>query len=166
MTRIVVGVDGSSHSARALRRAKREAQLRGATLQAVHAYKPIHRSVADDLVRIPIGLGGPVGTVATGETTDGPETEEQEIMRRTEERLVNFIRKHTEGVEGPDPTPVVIASDHPAEALIDASHSADLLVIGTRGHGGFTGMLLGSVAHQAIQHGRCPILILPPESSE
>jgi len=56
-----------------------------------------------------------------------------------------------------------VAAEHPAEALIEQSRAADLLVIGTRGYGGFKGMLLGSVARECIQHSHCPVLILPPE---
>ena len=158
MTRIVVGVDGSPNSARALRRAVEEAALRDGTVEAVYAFPAPHRSVADELARMPIGLGGPLsGGVAPGKD------EVQEAQDRAESHLDHFIHQSLDGVEGPRPQPIAIASDHPAETLIDQSRAADMLVIGTRGHGGFTGMLLGSVAHQAIQHAHCPVLILPPD---
>jgi nucleotide-binding universal stress UspA family protein len=49
---------------------------------------------------------------------------------------------------------------HPAQALVDASDGAELLVVGSRGHGGFTGMLLGSVSGQVLAHARCPTVIV------
>jgi nucleotide-binding universal stress UspA family protein len=158
VTRIVAGVDGSPNSARALRRAVEEAALRDGSVEAVYAFPAPHRSVADELVRMPIGLGGPLsGGVSPGHD------EVRAAQDRADSHLDHFIHQALEGVEGPRPEPVAVPSDHPAETLIDQSRGADLLVIGTRGHGGFTGMLLGSVAHQAIQHAKCPVLILPPE---
>ena len=65
--------------------------------------------------------------------------------------------------EVPKPRLVVMADEKPSASLIAHSSDADMLVIGTRGLGGFAGMMLGSVAHRCIQRSTTPLLILPPE---
>jgi len=52
---------------------------------------------------------------------------------------------------------------HPAQALLDAAAGADLLVVGCRGHGGFTGMLLGSTSQHVVAHAPCPVLVVHAE---
>ena len=52
-----------------------------------------------------------------------------------------------------------VVQGHPAQALIDQAAGADLLVVGCRGHGGFTGMLLGSVGQKLLHHAHCPVMI-------
>src|SRR6478752_266297 len=54
-----------------------------------------------------------------------------------------------------------VVRGHAADALLDASRGADLLVVGSRGHGTFAGTLLGSVSQHCAQHARCPIVIVP-----
>ncbi|MDT7593071.1 MAG: hypothetical protein QOH45_2602, partial [Pseudonocardiales bacterium] len=53
-----------------------------------------------------------------------------------------------------------VTQGHPAQVLLDASEGADLLVVGSRGHGGFTGMLLGSVSQYLVTHARCPVVVV------
>jgi nucleotide-binding universal stress UspA family protein len=164
MTRIVVGVDGSDHARRALQRAMEEARLRGGTVDAVYVYPPPERSWWDTLVRLPgstIAAAG--GTISPDPPAHHPPTAEEEAEDRAQEMLKKFVAEASAGTTGPKPDVVVVAAEHPAEALIEQSRAADLLVIGTRGYGGFAGMLLGSVAQQCIQRSRCPILVLPPE---
>lgn len=166
MTKIVVGVDGSPHSRRALLRAVEEARLREGKIVAVFVYDPPRRPWGDDVVSLPLGMGTGIGTrpPAPETTADRPSGREQETRQIAERRLERFVEDTLAGEESPPVDLVAIGSDQPAEVLVDQSANADLLVIGTRGLGGFAGMLLGSVAHRCIQRSRCPMLILPPEA--
>jgi nucleotide-binding universal stress UspA family protein len=83
-------------------------------------------------------------------------------LQTAEQELERFVTQALEGVTGTRPRLVAVLSDRVAEELVEQSRGADLLVIGTRGRGGVAGLLLGSVAHQCIRLGTCPLLILPP----
>jgi nucleotide-binding universal stress UspA family protein len=77
------------------------------------------------------------------------------------DRLRDFVAEVVP--EGPQPTPEVhahAAMGTAADALIHESHGADLLVVGSRGHGGFTSMLLGSVSMQCALHASCPVTVV------
>ena len=69
------------------------------------------------------------------------------------------------GLEGPRPDSVTVKAVHgfPVEELINAGQDADMIVLGSRGAGGFTRLMMGSVSSQVVQHAHCPILIVPPE---
>jgi nucleotide-binding universal stress UspA family protein len=69
------------------------------------------------------------------------------------------------GLEGPHPESVTVMAVHgfPVEELINAASDADMIVLGSRGAGGFTRLMMGSVAGQVAQHAHCPVLIVPPE---
>lgn len=135
---IVVGVDGSPAAAAALRWALNEAQLRGTTVEAVRAWTfpmadAIHAAAADILV--------------------------QDIAQFSEEQLERVVAD----VAGPDPAVKVerrVVEGPPARVLVDAAAGADLLVVGSRGRGGFAGLLLGSVAQQCVHHAPCPIVVI------
>lgn len=60
------------------------------------------------------------------------------------------------------PTEGRLVEGHPVGILIEASAHADLLVVGSRGHGGFVGALLGSVSHRCVAHAACPVVVVPP----
>ena len=143
MARIVVGIDGSDESKAALRWAVGEARLRGASVTVVHAWTlPTY-----------IGLG-----VAPGAMID------PSLLRgAAEERSATVIHE----VVG-DAKDVHIESKAveatAARALIEESDGADLLVVGSRGHGGFAGLLLGSVSQQCAAHGPCPVVIVRSEA--
>jgi nucleotide-binding universal stress UspA family protein len=142
MAVIVVGIDQSEGARAALRFALEEAKLRQATLRVVHAWQ--YGTIgAPGLEGSYPAVGGDVKELrAAAETTldatlreSIPDTEKVEIERRA--------------VEG-----------RPAAVLVDESRSADLLVVGSRGHGGFAGLLLGSVSQQCAHHATCPVVIV------
>ena len=163
MTKIVVGVDGSSHSRRALRRGIEEARLRGGEDEAVYVFPPPPRSLLDDLVSMPSGANTAFGasSIETSGPVHHPPSSDEVALERAHRELAQIVEEVSAETEGPTPRLSVIPNTQPAEALIAASSSADLLVIGTRGFGGFAGMLVGSIAHQCVQRARCPLLILP-----
>jgi nucleotide-binding universal stress UspA family protein len=143
MPGIIVGLDGSGHSQLALEWAMKEAAIRHAPLtvltvdQAVAGY---YRGMAVD----------PEASVRTEEVRQAVQTE-------TEKALA--------GLEGPHPESVTVTAVHgfPVEELIKAASDADMIVLGSRGAGGFTRLLMGSVASQVAQHAHCPVLIVPPQ---
>lgn len=163
MARIVVGVDGSSESIRALRLAVEEGQLRNADVEAVYVFEPPRASLSEELIARPYGVSVAMGSISPDAPAHHPPTKNEEAHDRAMAHLRQLVTEGLADMAAPAPELSVIAADHPAEGLIGESRTADLLVIGTRGLGGFSGMLLGSVAHQIIQHTKCPMLIIPPE---
>jgi nucleotide-binding universal stress UspA family protein len=138
--RIVVGIDGSLGSTRALRWALEEARIRSAAVEAVYAwqYPPVGAFV----------LGPTEGfEVAANETVDAATEYAERVMPG-----VRFIARPCFNAEVP--------------ALLDAAKGADLLVVGSKGHGGFHNALLGSVAHQCIRHATCPVIVARPDLAE
>jgi nucleotide-binding universal stress UspA family protein len=135
--RIVVGVDGSESSRVALRWAVDEARRRRARLEVVHAWRAI-----------------PIGDYFFAEREPGGSS------RYAQKTL-------DETVEAVDTTDITVErklmTGGAAHALIHEAKEADLLVVGSRGHGGFGGLLLGSVSQQAAHHAPCPVVIVPPE---
>lgn len=142
MPGIVVGVDGSAHSERALAWAMREAAIRSAPLTVLNVH--------------------PVSTSIWGSAPlMYPEADRagEDKARQAVEEMVEKAGSQL-GAERPDVT-VQVVSGTAAGVLIDASGEADLLVLGSRGSGGFSRLLLGSVSTQAAQHARCPVVIVP-----
>lgn len=138
---IVVGVDGSTSAQAALRFALAEARRRGATLRAVAAW---HLPVA--------AYGGafvPPDPELASELEPG--------VRRTLERALADAGDEAEGVE----VEPVVREGAPARVLLEEAGEADLLVVGSRGLGGFRGLLLGSVSQQCSHHAPCPVVIVP-----
>lgn len=146
MSRIVVGIDGSAESKRALRWAGNEARLRGARLRVVHVWAlphPFRRPGVDPAL----------------------EADVIEMARRVAQDLVeNELDALGDEVTGIDVTHAVVEGA-PAPALLEAAEGADLLVVGSRGRGGFAALLLGSVSQQCAQHAPCPLVIVPPGRS-
>lgn len=137
--RIVVGIDGSVGSTRALRWALDEASLRSASVEAafVWQYPPTVCS---------LGPARGYDAVSRGiidAAKESAETWAPEVPFTTEARF-----------------------DGTVPALLDASREADLLVVGSRGHAGFKHALLGSVAHQCARHAKCAVAITRPGATE
>jgi nucleotide-binding universal stress UspA family protein len=142
--RIVVGVDGSPSSRAALRWAVRQAVLTDGTVDAVMAW------------HAPIVVQGYAWTPVY---VDEAARDVAEHARKT---LDAVIGDEVEPAERYRVTGLVI-NGHPADVLLDASAGADLLVVGSRGHGAFADALLGSVGRHCVHHAHCPVLIMRGE---
>jgi nucleotide-binding universal stress UspA family protein len=145
---IVVGVDGSDGARLALEWAVAEARLRGARLVAVHTWEmpPLAMSA------------GPF---------DPPTTLDPDIMQRVEAAARGLLDRELDAVDVSGlEVDKLVEPRNPVDALLDAAREADLLVVGTRGHGGFSGLLLGSVSQQVSHHAPCPVVIVPRPEKE
>jgi len=136
--RIVVGVDGSAPSKAALAWAVRQARLTGATVEAIIAWE------------YPATYGYPMPAI--------PEADYNYA-----DIAADVLAKTIAEVCGQD-EPVKISSrvvqENAAQALLDASAGAELLVVGSRGHGGFVEALLGSVGQHCVHHATCPVVVI------
>jgi nucleotide-binding universal stress UspA family protein len=136
---VLVGVDGSPESVAALSWAADYGKATGARVRAVMAW---HYPAA-------------VGPSAPGRA---PASVTAEVEAEMSEKLATAIN-----AAAPDAGIVpVIANGHPAELLVNASADAGLLVVGSRGHGAFTGMLTGSVSLHCVNHAHCPVVVVRP----
>jgi nucleotide-binding universal stress UspA family protein len=143
MSVIVVGVDGSEDSRKGLRWAFEEARLRKASLRIVHAWVLLPPPA-------PMGLTPPMA----------PTAEEIEMLREASEKLLAHELSEVVGDGADIPVEAKSVEDLPAQALITEADEADLVVVGSRGHGGFAGLLLGSVSQQVAHHASCPVVIV------
>jgi nucleotide-binding universal stress UspA family protein len=138
--RIVVGVDGSPSAEDALRWAVRQAGLTGARVEAVIAW------------HLPLLVGGyawpPVGVL---ETTD---------FGKLAEKVLTDAVVAAVGPGGSEHVVTVVKQGEAAQVLIEAADGAEALVVGSRGHGGFTEALLGSVSQHCVHHAPCPVVII------
>lgn len=134
--RVVVGVDGSEHSLAALDWAAAEAERLHAVLDIrVHWITPV-------------ALGFPVPRGAAGDYERSAKAVLEHALSRVRERHPHLAVR------------TVATEAIPAPALVDASSDATLLVVGSRGFGGFRGLVLGSVSQHCAQHAHCPVLIV------
>ncbi|MHA6783097.1 universal stress protein [Pseudonocardia saturnea] len=138
---VVVGIDGSPVSEAALAFAYEEAALRDAPLVAVHTWM--------DLVADP--------AIAPLLDWEAIEVDERVVLG---ERLAGWAEKY------PDvPVRRVVTRDRPAHALLKEAVGAQLVVVGSRGRGGFAGLMLGSVGHALLHRSPCPVAVVRPEES-
>ena len=136
--RVVVGADGSELSAAAIEFAFQAAARRGVSLTAVRAWTPPFSAYPTLVV--------PLDRIEAAERCTLLES--LESARRTfpeVEVQARLVRDH-----------------HPGRAIIEASADADLVVVGSRGHGGFAGLLLGSVSQSVLEHANCPVVVVRP----
>ena len=136
---IVVGVDGSPGSRMALTWAAAEAAEHGAELVVLNVWEHT--------------LMPPAGSVSVSERFVPDESQ------RTADELVQVIKEEL----GEDPPVLVqphVKQGRPAKVLIEESANADLLVVGTRGHGGFAGLVLGSVSQHVAAYAQCPVTVV------
>jgi nucleotide-binding universal stress UspA family protein len=140
---VIVGVDGSSGSLHALSWAGREARLRGATLEIVVEWT----------YPIPVALS-PVA----------PEFPEVSKIKKEAhdfiERSIEAVRDDVAGVN----IERQVAKGTPSQVLLERAKDADLLVVGSRGLGGFGGLVLGSVSQQCVLHTTRPAVVAPPHN--
>jgi nucleotide-binding universal stress UspA family protein len=137
---VVAGVDGSPTSIRALGAAFDEASWRGARLVAVHSWQD------SDYVPEYVALGA--------------EPAEEERARVLAESLAGWQEKYPD-VE----VERVVVKDRPRHQLLERSATAQLVVVGSRGRGGFKGLLLGSTSQALVYHAGCPVLVVRPEDA-
>jgi nucleotide-binding universal stress UspA family protein len=135
---IVVGIDGSTESKQALAWALDEARLRQSKVRAIYAWLP----PTSFAWYVPAKVLDP--RVLEGKAMELVEAAVAEV---TDER--SDVKVECAALPG-----------EPAAALLDAAGDAELLVVGSRGHGGFAGLLLGSVSAQCSQHATCPVAIV------
>ena len=136
--RIVAGVDGSASSLEALRWAIRQAELTGSSVDAVIAWQPPAVS----------GLEWGVAMV--------DDTDYAELAAKTLAEAISIAVDPAGRVR----VRPMVGEGNAAQVLLDASADADLLVVGSRGHGGFASALLGSVSLHCTHHAHCPVVVI------
>jgi nucleotide-binding universal stress UspA family protein len=141
MSGITVGIDGSSHSARALEWALKEAAITHARLTVLI----VHSVAVSGWSGNPILLPGDVD-------------DREKAYQGAEEMTLKAIAQL--GQAQPPPVTVRVVTGFPAEELIKASNDADLLVVGSHGAGGFARMIMGSVSNQVARHAYCPVVVV------
>ena len=135
--RVVVGVDGSEHSKLALAWAAEEARIRGVGLEVVLAWTLLAQP---------------------GREQPKPDYGDDDARAVLEQLVADTL--------GNDRPPGLVLSpvnELAARSLIDASEDAAVVVVGSRGLGGFRELLLGSVSAQVVRHARCPVVVVPGE---
>jgi nucleotide-binding universal stress UspA family protein len=134
--RIVVGVDGSASSINALDWAIRQAQLTGGSVEVITTWEwPLSYGWAPPV---------PSGFDPAGESAG------------MLEKILAPVRDANPDVE----IRSTVVEGHPAPVLVDASRAAELLVVGSRGHGEFSGMLIGSVSEHCASNAHCPVVVV------
>ena len=148
MSEIIVGVDGSESSVRAAQWAVEEASLRGVAVRLITAFQ------------VPatwLGMGEALGATMTTSVS------EEDLRGYGASTIADVVAKLDlpSGVE-------VIADPrmgNPSDVLIDASKTAAILVVGSRGHGDIGSVLLGSTGMHCVHHASCPVVVVPNQGS-
>jgi nucleotide-binding universal stress UspA family protein len=145
MPGIIVGIDGSAHSRRALEWAIKEAAIRQAPLKVV----TVHQAAA--------GWSGPVAYPGDDDLT-------AQAGKKVQEETDSALEGLNEGHRPPS-VAVQALNGFPAVALLKAAADAEMIVVGSRGIGGFAKLMLGSVSSQIVQHAHCPVVVVPDDRS-
>lgn len=140
MAGVVVGLDGSASSREAFRAAVDEASRRDTVVRAVHIYS------------YPTTVYSAVTAFDPGELHDKAEAW---LARELETLIAEFE------IDADVKVTATVRAGHPGAELIDVATDADLLILGSRGLGGFRGLLLGSVSTYCLHHMPCPVLVIP-----
>ncbi|MBA3744658.1 universal stress protein [Sporichthya sp.] len=139
---VVVGVDGSPGSSAALRWAMTYAAQVGGTVEAIGTWE------------LPMGAGSAYEWVASGSDGDSYASLTEKVLTDTvaavTKALGTTLVADTRAVQG-----------HPAEVLLRAAGHAQMLVVGSRGHGTMAGLILGSTSQRCVQHAPCPVVVVP-----
>ena len=133
--RVVVGIDGSAQSKEALRWAVRMAELNDAAIDAVTVWE------------MPTSYGWAIAAEDWN-----PEQDASKVLSDTIDEVLDG--------HGPSGLRQLVRRGNAAKVLLDESKDAQMLVVGSRGHGGFSGLLLGSVSAPCAEHARCPVLVV------
>lgn len=141
MPGIIVGIDGSDHSERALEWAVNEAAMRNVPLTVLTVHQ--------------FALGYWGGTVMYPEDHSLAEESRQVAQEATDKALAQL------GEARPASVTVRAVTGIPADELLSAAKNADMIVVGSRGAGGFARLLMGSVSTQVTHHAHCPIVVIP-----
>lgn len=143
MTGIVVGVDGSEASKAALKWALDEAHQHSLPVDVIHVYNTAPAYLSE------------LSVYADLDNLASRAREEAETLAG------DLVAEAQKGRPHLDVTPVAVDAPSPARVLLARAAEATMLVVGTRGHGGFTGLVLGSVSHQCVTHPPCPVTVVP-----
>ena len=143
MSGIIVGIDGSGHSRRALEWAMQEAAVRRVPLTVITVHE------------ISVGYWGRGGVYPEDHAV--AEHARRAVQLEVEKALDSL------GESRPESVTVQALSGTPAHELLTAAKDADMIVVGSRGTGGFARLLMGSVSTQVSHHAHCPVVIIPAE---
>jgi nucleotide-binding universal stress UspA family protein len=151
MPGIIVGIDGSDHSRHALEWAAREAAVRRTPLTVLAVQHPAATGYWGAGTAVPYAYPYDHDLAA-------------QCLKMAQEETDSTLEKASPEFRPPSVT-VKAVTGLPAEALLQAAEGADMLVVGSRGVGGFERLLLGSVSTQVVHHARCPVVVIPADNS-
>ena len=140
MSGILVGVDGSGHSERALEWAAKEAAIRHTSLTVLAVHQAVH---------------GWTGTLYFPDDDAQVQKVAEGARAETDKVLAGL------GDSRPESVTVKAVHGYPAEEIVNAGADADMIVLGSRGAGGWSQQLIGSVATKVVHHATSPVLIVP-----
>ena len=151
MNRILVGVDTSDASILALKRAAEEARLREATLEVVYVFQP-----PEQVTAFPV----------PPEKGKDERKDIEKVRAEYSDKLGRWLDDVAVDLDDLDVEWSVLADRRPSRALVERSREADLVVVGSRGRGGFGGLKLGSVSEQVTRHAKAPVLVIRESTKE